>query len=455
MALRTTDIVQTTNGPVYGFIDQDTSIQVFKNIPYGGDTSKTRFKAPVEPSNWTELRNCTAFGPVAPQPWGREIPGAIESEDCLNLNVWSPALDKKKRPVLVWFHGGGYESMTSNSDSYDGTKLASKRDAVVVTVNHRIGGFGYMYLGELNNEYKQGNAGQLDLILALRWVRDNISSFGGDKDSITIFGQSGGGAKCATLMAMVEAQGLFHRVWTMSGQQITGRTVQHANETALQVLSKMEGGSSLKEKLSRLQNMPLIEVRKLMAGAGNQWTPVVDGITLPRDPFFPTANEQSKDIPMVIGNTYDETRSLIGGSNQKYFKLKWEEVPEALEKSVRQFLGNMSTAEIVAAYKQQYPSYSPTDVFFSATTAARSWKSMLVETEIRAKQPNSPLWVYYYRWKSPLDNRRMGAAHSMPKHGKIAVLANERQHTIFRSSLQTPMQRSIPKAILLRRNWPS
>jgi para-nitrobenzyl esterase len=412
MAIVATDIVQTTNGPVIGFASGgNSSVQVFKNIPYGADTSKTRFTPPSPPIKWTQPKNCTAFGPAAPQPAGREIPGLTQSEDCLNLNIWTPALDNKTRPVLVWFHGGGYDSMTSNSATYDGTKLAAKRDVVLVTVNHRLGGFGYMYLGLLNPYYRRGNPGQLDLILALEWVRDNIEMFGGDKNSVTIFGQSGGGAKCATLMAMPEAKGLFHRVWTMSGQQITGRTMRHANETTLQVLGKMEGGGSPREKLSKLFTMPIDELRKIMAGQGNGWTPVVDGVTLPVDPFFPTANEQSRKIPMVIGNTYDETRSLLGGPSSKYFQLKWEEVPDELEKTVRQFLGNMSTSDVVSAYRKEYPAYSPSDVFFSATTAARSWKSMLVEAESRAKQIASPLWVYYYRWKSPLEGGKMGAAH--------------------------------------------
>jgi para-nitrobenzyl esterase len=301
--------------------------------------------------------------------------------------------------------------MTSNDAAYDGTMLASKRDVVVVTVNHRINGFGYLYLGGASDEYKVGNPGQTDLILALRWVQDNIEKFGGSKDSVLIFGQSGGGAKCATLMAQPAAKGLFHRVWTMSGQQITGRTRAHAEQTANEVLEKA-GGTTKAEQLSNLLKMSMEDIRKAMGGGGQKWTPVVDGLSLPRDPFYPTANEQSKDIPMVIGNTYGETRNLIGSSRAKLFNLTWDEVPGALESNVKPFIGNLSGEYITTEYRKQYPSYSPSDVFFAATTAARSWKSMLVESDIRAKQPNSPLWVYYLRWKSPVEGGKWGAAHA-------------------------------------------
>ncbi|KAF2673008.1 carboxylesterase type B [Microthyrium microscopicum] len=409
-ALTATDpAVTTTHGPIVGF--QDSGIQVFKNIPYGADTSTTRFKAPKPPNPWTEPKHCTKYGPIAPQPGSdKESSGHKGSEDCLNLNVWTPASDNNTRPVLVYFHGGGYDSGTVNEDTYDGRRLAQKRDVVVVTVSHRINGLGYMYLGGISKDYETGNPGQLDLILALKWVRDNIERFGGDKNSVTIFGQSGGGAKCATLMAMPEAKGLFHRVWTMSGQQITGRTLEHAKQTAQEVLSKIEGESDA-EKLEQLVNMPMAELQTTLAGGGQRWAPVTSTSSLPKDPFFPTANEQSRNIPMVIGNTYGETRNLIGGSKGRLFNLTWDQVPSQLEKSVKNFIGNLSGETIVSEYRKHYPSYSPSDVFFAATTAARSWKSMLVESDIRAKHPDSPLWVYYLRWKTPFEDGRMGAAH--------------------------------------------
>lgn len=406
----TTAIIQTTNGPIIGLIDASTSTQVFKNIPFGANTASTRFKAPIPPPRWTEPRICTEYGNVAPQPWGMNVAGRIQSENCLNLNLWTPALDGKKRPVLVYFHGGGYADGTANDPLYDGIKLSVKHDVVVVTVNHRLNGFGYLYLGGLSDDFREaGNAGQMDLVLALKWIRDNIANFGGDGNSVTIFGQSGGGAKCATLMAMPAAKGLFHRVWTMSGQQITGRTKDHAEQTAKTLLMKASGAPG---NLSSLFSMSVEDLRKAMSGNGQQWTPVVDGYTLPENPYYPTANILSKDIPMVMGNTYDETRNLIGSAKPALFNLSWPDVPKVLDQNIKAFIGNLSTDNIITQYREHYPNYTPSDVFFAASTAARSWKSMLVQAEIRARQTSSPLWTYYLRWKSPFEGGKWGAAHT-------------------------------------------
>ncbi len=225
--------------------------------------------APVAPAPWTGVKECvgvyddgSAAGGGAsgrqrrPAAASRQravlptsasgVPGVVrdqgvQSEDCLHLNVWTPGLrDKKKRPVLVYFHGGAYNNGTVNSDLYDGKRLCHRGDVVVVTVNHRLNAFGYMYLGDLAPEYAEsGNAGQLDLVLALKWVKENIAEFGGDPTRVLIFGQSGGGAKCAALMATPVAKGLFHRVMTMSGQQIKGASIEIASGRTKTVLEKM------------------------------------------------------------------------------------------------------------------------------------------------------------------------------------------------------------------------
>ena len=250
-------LATTTAGKISGVV-QD-GINVFKGVPYGGDTAKTRFQAPVAPEKWTGVKDCSAFTTMAPQlvaaRAGRGprpvavaerakrrcatsssgVPGAprdqgVQSEDCLHLNVFTPGLrDKKKRPVLLYIHGGAYNNGTVNSDLYDGRRLCQRGDVVVVTVNHRLNAFGYLYLGDLAPEYKEsGNAGQLDLVLALKWVKENAAEFGGDPTRVLIFGQSGGGAKCAALMATPVAHGLFHRVMTMSGQQMKGASIEIA-----------------------------------------------------------------------------------------------------------------------------------------------------------------------------------------------------------------------------------
>ncbi len=407
-------IARTTAGQVRGYVDQ--GINAFKGIPYGGDTARRRFQAPVPPAPWDGVRDATEFAAMAPQTGGRRtglgpaVPSATMSEDCLHLNVWTPALrDGHKRPVLVYFHGGAYNNGSVNEDLYDGVHLCQRGDVVVVTVNHRLNIFGYLYLGELGGpEYADsGNAGQLDLVLALQWVHDNIVEFGGDPGCVTIFGQSGGGAKCATLMAMPAARGLFQRVWTMSGQQVTGRTREHATADARTVLKALELAAG---RISELKSVPMEKLLTVVRD-GN-WTPVVDGGALPRDPFAPDASPLSKDIPMVLGNTHDETRLLIGSGDPTLFALTWETLPDRLTQSVHQFIGDLTSSQIIAAYRRMYPDYTATDVFFAATTAARSWKGMIQESERRARQ-GGPTWVYYVNWPSPADGGKWKAPHTI------------------------------------------
>jgi len=213
-------VVETAQGKARGLIASN-GINVFKGIRYGADTAKRRFMPPALPESWSEVRPALAYGPSSPQPSrATDKP----NEDCLFLNVWTPGLrDGRKRPVMFYVHGGAYNNGSGSSPLYDGVHLCRRGDVVVVTVNHRLNAFGYLYLARFGGpEFADsGNAGQLDLVLALQWVRDNIVEFGGDPNKVMVFGQSGGGAKIATLMAMPLAKGLFHRAATMSGQQVT------------------------------------------------------------------------------------------------------------------------------------------------------------------------------------------------------------------------------------------
>ena len=411
-------VASTKTGQIRGFFDH--GIAAFKGIPYGEDTAKHRFQPSVPPAAWEGVRDCMDFGPIAPQPYAprqrseffpQPKDSTIVSEDCLHLNVWTPALrDGKKRPVLFYIHGGGYSGWSSNVDVYDGTRLCQRGDVVVVTINHRLNGFGYLYLAELGGQEfaKSGNVGQLDLILALKWVRDNIAEFGGDPDCVTIFGQSGGGAKCATLMATPAARGFFHRVWTMSGQQLTGRTREHGTETARAVLKNL---GLTPERIAEIKTIPM---EKLIAAMkGQSWAPVVDGVVLPRDPFAPDASPLSADIPMVMGNTHDETTFLIGGGDASIFALTWETLPAKLEQSIKQFMGNLTTPQIIAEYRQLYSTYTPTNVFFAATTAARSWKGFVIQSDRRAVQPGAKTYVYYLNWGTPVDGGKWRAPHTL------------------------------------------
>jgi para-nitrobenzyl esterase len=421
-------VAATNSGNVRGFIDE--GVLVFKGIPYGDDTAKRRFRPPVRPVPWVGVRDTVAFGPQAPQPlrpsYARGVRtfspldeiSPVNSEDCLRLNVWTPAVrDNGRRPVMVYLHGGGYSSSSSNGPVYDGVRLVRRGDVVVVTLNHRLNLFGYLYLSQIGGAAfaDSGNVGQLDILLALAWVRDNIAEFGGDPRNVMIFGQSGGGAKCATLMAMPGAKGLFHRVATMSGQQLTATTPEHATATAQAVIVAL---GLTPATLSDIRDPSKVSMERLIMGgrAGMYYGPVHDGRTLPRDPFSPVAPAQSASIPMMLGNTHDETRLLIGSGDPLLFSLSWDELPSRLEK-YRQFLGNQKTETVIALYRQWYPADSPTDIFFSVTTAFRSWHGLVLESERRAAQigpkGQSPTWVYEFDWKSPVDGGKWGAPHTM------------------------------------------
>jgi para-nitrobenzyl esterase len=408
-------VAKTAAGKIRGFVDN--GINVFKGVRYGADTAARRFQPPVPPAPWTGIIDALEFGPTAPQPRGGgggffpADAAKTVGEDCLTLSVWTPALrDGRKRPVLVWFHPGAYSSMTSNTLGYDGVRLCHRGDVVVVTVNHRLNTFGYLYLAELGGaKYADsGNAGMLDLVLALKWVRDNIAEFGGDANNVLIFGQSGGGAKCATLMGMPAARGLFHKVWTMSGQQITATRPVTGNKNATDFLTAL---GLTPDRVSELETVPM---EKLIAARprGSYYGPVKDGRTLVRDPFDPDAPPLSADIPMVLGNTHDETRGLM--SDPTASELTWETVQAKLEAN-SPFMGNLDRGKVIADYRRIYPDYSPADIYFAATTASRSWRGQVIEAERRAVQPvgKDHTWVYEFDWCTPVNGGRMKAPHGL------------------------------------------
>ena len=401
-------VAATTLGRVRGY--SDNGIASFRGIRYGADTAGRRFLPPAPPAPWAEVREAVSFGPIAPQPTGQDW---VLGEDCLHLNVWTPALaDGVRRPVLVWFHPGAFSSDTSNRAETDGARLARRGNVVVVTVNHRLNAFGFLYLAPFGGPElaDSGNVGMLDLVLALRWVRDNISGFGGDPGNVTIFGQSGGGAKAATLMAMPGAAGLFHRVWTTSGQQVTASRITTATTHARQLLDAL---GVAPDGIDSLRTMPmerLVKASRAPAYLG----PVKDGRSLPRDPFDPDAPPQSARLPMVLGNTHDETRTLMGRGDPAIFALSWETLRAKLEAN-SPFMGTLDRGEVIAAYRRLYPAYSPADVFFAATTASRSWRGQVIEAERRAADSVSAdrTWVFQLDWRTPVDGGRWGAHHGL------------------------------------------
>ncbi|MDQ0466864.1 para-nitrobenzyl esterase [Caulobacter ginsengisoli] len=396
-------IAQTTAGKVRGYLDGP--IKAFRGVRYGAPPR--RFQPPAPPAPWTAIAEATAFGPGSPQ----RSDEANTAEDCLFLNLWTPGLDAARRPVMVYIHGGAYSNGSGSSPLYDGRRLAERGDVVVVTLNHRLNAFGHLYLRRLAPGFEDsGNAGMLDLVLALQWVRSNIAGFGGDPGKVMVFGQSGGGAKIATLMAMPAAAGLFHRAATMSGQQLTASGPGNATKRAQAMLARLgltpqQAAEAPVEKLVEA----LATVDPIIGSGGLYMGPVLDERSLTRHPFYPDAPPQSAAIPMMIGNTHDETRGLIGRSDPSTFSLTWDDLPGRLGPQLRV---DIDPDLVVATYRQIYPAYSPSDVFFAATTASRSWRAAVVEAELRAQQ-GSPAFAYQLDWGSPQDGGKWGAPHTL------------------------------------------
>src|SRR5580692_11551771 len=241
-------VANTSAGKVRGVV-QENKVNAFRGIPYGAPTSgANRFMPPVKPEAWSGIKETIEWGPEAPQGPHTEIPEVAAtipkqtiSEDCLHLNVWTNGLDSHKRPVMVWLHGGGFTSGNGSYSMYDGANMARKHDVVTVTVNHRLNSFGFLYLADVGGaKYANAsNAGMLDIVAALEWVRDNIANFGGDPNNVTIFGQSGGAGKVSTLLAMPSAKGLFHRAIVQSGANLKGVSTEDATKTANTLMDKL------------------------------------------------------------------------------------------------------------------------------------------------------------------------------------------------------------------------
>lgn len=395
--------VRTGSGPVRTHAVD--GIRRALGIPYG---QARRFERPEPVRRWEEPFRADAFGGASPQR-GSE---PNQSEDCLRLNVWTPGTDAGQRPVIVYIHGGAYSTGSGSSPLTDGARLAARGDVVVVTVNHRLGPLGYASLARLSEGFEDsGNLGQLDLVLALEWVRDNIAGFGGDPGCVTVVGQSGGGAKIATLMAMPAAAGLFHRAVTMSGQQVTASWPLNATRRAEVWLAAL---GLTPDRIEEVRTMP---VERLIEAAGATdpilggslyFGPVLDGRSLTRHPFWPDAPAQSAHIPMMIGNTREETLAFLGG-DQANAGLTWETLPARLTPS--QMRIDVAPEEVVAWYRREHPEMSPDQVLIRATTAARSWRAAVIEAEMRAAQ-GSPAFVYQLDWASQMPSGRTGAYHT-------------------------------------------
>ena len=419
------ETVETNAGKIRG--TTQNGIHAFKGVPYAASTAgENRFMPPKKCQPWTNVREAYELGPRAPQlssAFHGQVPPEFEpmdrnepiGEDCLVLNVWTPSVGQGKRPVMVWLHGGGYTSGSGGFVCYDGTELARKHDVVAITVNHRLTVFGYLYLAGIGGEKyaHSSNVGMLDIVAALEWVRDNISGFGGDPGNVTIFGQSGGGAKVSTLMAMPSAKGLFHRAIVQSGAAVKGVSRDAANKSAETFLAKLNLKPDQADQLQKLSVDQLLAASGggtgLPGGGGLALAPVVDGATLPADPFDPTAPAMSANIPLLIGTTETEVTFF---PDQVL-----DPIDDAtLHARVKQTLRTASDEQVdqlIAAYKRGRPQASNTDLYLALASDATFRAGVVTEAERKAAQGGAPVYQYYVTWRSPMRDGKLRSMHTI------------------------------------------
>lgn len=427
-------IAKTTCGRVRGFIHRE--IFVFRGIPYGAPTSGAgRFLAPAKPASWTGVRSALAWGFASPQipaeHWDKDEvafvyewnPGA-QGEDCLRLNIWTPGLDNCKRAVMVWLHGGGFSVGSGNEmNVYDGENLA-RHDVVIVSLNHRLGAVGFLDLSSLGGEKfaASGNAGLLDIIAALEWVRDNIAHFGGDPANVTIFGQSGGGGKVNALLAMPKAKGLFHKAIVQSGSMRRMLTPGFSAKLAEAVLK--EAGAS-KTRLKDLQDMPFSRLvmaaevaAKKVYPAGdyskpidfsrhcevNAWGPTVEGRLLPEHPFWTASPAASAGVPLIVGTTL--TEFAVGYMDPDFEKLTFAELRRRIVKGH----GSTDGQRIYDAFRRGHPDATAAKLYaiwFSAGTRHAAVR----QATLKAAQGGAPAYLYWFAWDSPVLDDRLHSFH--------------------------------------------
>ena len=417
--------VETNLGKVRS--QTQAGVQAFRGVPYAASTAgANRFMPPAKREKWTGVKDCFDLGQRSPQrdsEFFGFVPKALEpmcpaepmGEDCLVLNVWTPRASNSgdtKRPVMVWLHGGGYTTGSGGFVCYNGQELARKHGVVVVTVNHRLTVFGYLYFAGIGGEKyaHASNLGMMDIVAALEWVRDNIAAFGGDPNNVTIFGQSGGGGKVSALMAMPPAHGLFHKAIIQSGADVRGVSVEAANKSAELFLSKL----NLKpDQIDQLQQMPVDQLLAAAAGGppgapGLALAPVVDGSTLPGGPFDPTAPELSASVPLMIGTVETEVTFFPGQI--------LDPIDDAnLHARVRQMLVKASDGQVdqvIAAYKAGRPGVPNTDVYLAMASDATFRAGVVLEADRKAAQ-KAPVYQYYFTWHSPVQDGKLRAFHTL------------------------------------------
>ena len=417
-------VATTTHGKIRGYILR--GIHTFLGIPYGADTGgENRFMPPQKPKPWTDIKPTVWWGNTAPQIMDKRYADQYSSfvdhwnyddvsEDCLRVNVWTPALDNKKRPVIVWLHGGGFVNGNAiEQDGYHGENISRLGDVVYCSLNHRLGTLGFTNLAGVGGDKfaASGNVGMLDIVAALEWVKANIANFGGDANNVTIIGQSGGGAKVCTLLAMPSAKGLFHKAVALSGSSINGIPKDYSEKLGAAVLQ--EAGLSANE-LSKLQQIPwreyidianravarvADEAKKLNLMRGG-FGPVGDGKYLSDQAFFSDANHFSADIPLIVSTTFNEfspSRTDASIENVSLGEVKEKLKPRFGDKS----------GDITDAYAKVFPNKKPIEIW---SMIISNRKNAIATADAKTKQ-RAPVYVSWFGWQPPLFDGRMRAFH--------------------------------------------
>jgi para-nitrobenzyl esterase len=420
-------IADTTYGKVRGVLTPD-GVRTFCGIPYGGDTGgANRFKPPTKPASWTGVRDAVQWGNKSPQIAAAGQATTImyldytegglgrQSEDCLVLNVWSKAgRDGGKRPVMVRIHGGGFSTGTGNHPMYWGHASAKRGDVIYVSMNHRLGALGYLDLSQVGGApyAHSGNAGMLDLVAALEWVRDNAENFGGDPNNVMIMGESGGGAKVSTLCAMPAAKGLFHRAVVESGSALGSRKPDDSQKSTQRFFSRLGLSADQIGALTSLPVNRLLEADVLMNNrmypgdprvAG--FSPVMDGDVIPRDGFQPDANPLSLGIPMLIGYNQDEGTFLMQADEEFYA------IDEAgLHKRVTDRTG-ANADKVIATYRKVFPNASPTILMDYIARDTGFGRNAITQAERHALAGKAATYMYRFNWQTPGFNGKYGCPH--------------------------------------------